>query len=200
VPERERQTVTGQPRARRRTPSASTSTISVALDAGWRSSGGWAKEPASSKPAAATGGLGAAVVAASARAARSSSASAGPDVLGKVPSRRRAASFAVSIASEKLRFLRNAAKPCATPAVNGHLLDRLRDRGRHGADGGVGAVSHGDGVVGDGVELVELVVDAVDRAAGLDHDRQGVALGPGHDDDTCRTSAEPRAKMGPDAE
>ena len=33
-------------------------------------------------------------------------------------SRRRAASFAVSIASEKLRFLRNAAKPCATPAVN----------------------------------------------------------------------------------
>ena len=32
-------------------------------------------------------------------------------------SRRRAASFAASIASEKLRFLRNDEKPCATPAV-----------------------------------------------------------------------------------
>ena len=57
------------------------------------------------------------------------------------------------------------------------LLDRLRDRGRDRANGRVGAVGHRDRAVGDRVHLVELVVDAIDGATGLDDDGQHVALG-----------------------
>ena len=56
------------------------------------------------------------------------------------------------------------------------LLHRRRDRRRHRADGGVGAVRHRHGAVGHRVELVELVVHPVDGAARLDHDRQEVSL------------------------
>src|SRR6266487_3150682 len=58
----------------------------------------------------------------------------------------------------------------------GHLLHRSRDRGRDCADGGVRAVRHRDRAVRHRVELVELVVDAVDRSSGLDEDREEIAL------------------------
>ena len=68
-------------------------------------------------------------------------------------SRWRAASCAAVFASPKSFDLRNWENPCAIPAAKpGDLLDRRRDRGRDRAHGGVGAVGHRDGAVGDGVE------------------------------------------------
>ena len=68
--------------------------------------------------------------------------------------------------------------PCDTAGREpADLLHRRRDRRRDGADRGVGALGHRDGAVRHDVELVELVVHAVDRAAGLDDHRQQVALG-----------------------
>ena len=72
------------------------------------------------------------------------------------------------------------------------LLDGLRDRGRDGTHGRVGAVGHRDGAVRDGVELVELVVDAVDRPAGLDDHGKQVALRPANE---RRDAAEQLAEL-----
>ncbi len=58
-----------------------------------------------------------------------------------------------------------------------HLLDRSRDHGRDRPHCGVRAVGHRDGAVRDGVELVELIVDAVDRASRLHDHRKEIALG-----------------------
>ena len=92
-------------------------------------------------------------------------------------SRRRAASFAASFASEKLRVLRSDDDAVGDARGGARdLLDRRRDRGRDGADRRVRAVCHRDRAVGHRVELVELVVDPIDGPAGLDDDRQDVAL------------------------
>ncbi len=79
--------------------------------------------------------------------------------------------------AEVLR-LAELGEPVSDPGGEpGDLLDRGSDCSRDRAHRGVGAVGHRDGAVGDGVELVELVVDAIDGAAGLHDHGQKVALG-----------------------
>ena len=93
-------------------------------------------------------------------------------------SRRAAASLATRTASPASRRDWNADTPCDTAGSEAaDLLHGRRDRGRDRADGRVGAVGHRDGAVGHGVELVELVVHAIDGSARLDDDGQRVALG-----------------------
>src|SRR5262245_4104445 len=59
-----------------------------------------------------------------------------------------------------------------------HLLHRCRDRRRHGPDRGIGAIRHRDRAVGHDVQLVELIVDAVDGAPCLHDHRQEISLRP----------------------
>ena len=79
-----------------------------------------------------------------------------------------AASFALCFAARQPLRARSVAKPCETPAAApADFLHRRLDREAHGADRLVDGLDRVDGAVGRLVELVELVVHAVDRAAGL---------------------------------
>ena len=88
-----------------------------------------------------------------------------------------AASLAADFASPKSFDLRNWEKPWAIPAASPETFSTGVAIAVDRAHGRVGAVGHRDGAVGDGVCLVELVVDAVDRGANLHDHGQQVALG-----------------------
>ena len=92
-------------------------------------------------------------------------------------SRRAASSFPVSTASCQLRVVRRVEARVPGPGEEAcDLLDGVGDDPGHGAHGRIDAADGVDGAVGYLIDLVQLIVDPVNRPAELGNDGQELLL------------------------